>query len=227
MHSLFAFIDWEKLQLVLVCAITMRWRLLQIGKPHHFTSMQTASLSFECCSFKKKIKKKTCHILKGPLWIMPLLIWMSLYPSWQLGYHVSCCSIWSDFGSGSDCLSHPPQISVDPNVWVLKSTTCFLMRCQGDTLQEQRTGGRQPWPRCRGESLLLHWFFFFFSLGFLQKQMLRERENTSMFFCFFYTCMLWGKIMKYRERVSPLWLRRGSLQESILFNLTFMAASEW
>lgn len=86
---------------------------------------------------------------------------MSLYPSWQPGYHVSCCSIWSDFGSGSDCLSHPPQISVDPNVWVLKSTTCFLMRCQGDTLQEQRTRGREPRPRCRGERLLLHWFFFF------------------------------------------------------------------
>lgn len=28
---------------------------------------------------------------------------MSLYPSWQPGYRVSC-----DFGSGSDCLSHPP-----------------------------------------------------------------------------------------------------------------------
>lgn len=68
---------------------------------------------------------------------------MSPYPSWQPGYRVSCCSIWSDFGSGSYCLSHPPfQISVDPNVWVLESTTCFLVRCQGNTLQEQRTRGR-------------------------------------------------------------------------------------
>ena len=102
---------------------------------------------------------------------------MSLYPSWQPGYHVSCCSIWSDFGSGSDCLSHPSQISVDPNVWVLKSTTCFLMRCQGDTLQEQRTRGRERRPRCRGERLLLHWCFFFF---FLQKQMLRERKHLAL-----------------------------------------------
>ena len=99
---------------------------------------------------------------------------MSLYPSWQPGYHVSCCSIWSDFGSGSDCLSHPSQISVDPNVWVLKSTTCFLMRCQGDTLQEQRTRGRERRPRCRGERLLLHWCFFFFSF----KSRCCERENT-------------------------------------------------
>lgn len=51
--------------------------------------------------------------------------------------------------------THPPppttpQISVDPNVWVFKSTTCFLMRCQGDTLQEQRTRGREPRLRCWG-----------------------------------------------------------------------------
>lgn len=89
---------------------------------------------------------------------MPLLIWMSLCPSWQPGDHVSCCSIWSDFGSGSGCLSHPPpQISVDPNVWVLKSATCFLVRCQGDTVQEQRTGERQSGPTCWGERLFLHW----------------------------------------------------------------------
>lgn len=69
---------------------------------------------------------------------------------------------------------------------------------------------------------------FFFSLSFLQKQMLRERERKHfhVFSLFIYTCMLRGKIMKYREHVSPLWLTRGSLQESILFNLTFMAASE-
>lgn len=44
-----------------------------------------------------------------------------------------------------------PQINVDPRVWVLKSTTCFLMRCQGDTQPEQRTC-RPVLPRCRGES---------------------------------------------------------------------------
>lgn len=39
-------------------------------------------------------------------------------------------------------ITPPFQISVDPNVWVLESTTCFLVRCQGNTLQEQRTRGR-------------------------------------------------------------------------------------
>lgn len=105
---------------------------------------------------------------------------MSPYPSWQPGYRVSCCSIWSDFGSGSYCLSHPPfQISVDPNVWVLESTTCFLMRCQGNTLQEQRTRGRgataEVQMRATSPALI------FFPLSVLQKQM--QWEKTWLRIC--------------------------------------------
>lgn len=88
---------------------------------------------------------------------------MSPYPSWQPGYRVSCCSIWSDFGSGSYCLSHPPlQISVDPNVWVLRSTTCFLVRCQGNTLQEQRTRGRGATAEVQTRETSPALIFFFF-----------------------------------------------------------------
>ena len=136
---------------------------------------------------------------------------MSLYPSWQPGYHVSCCSIWSDFGSGSDCLSHPSQISVDPNVWVLKSTTCFLMRCQGDTLQEQRTRGRERRPRCRGERLLLHWCFFFSSKADAAREKtlgIGFTANTSMSFPPI-------SILFQAEKKETV-----SLRESILFNWT-------
>lgn len=168
---------------------------------------------------------------------------MSPYPSWQPGYCVSCCSIWSDFGSGSYCLSHPPfQISVDPNVWVLESTTCFLVRCQGNTLQEQRTRGRGATAEVQMRATSPALIFFFLQAFFKSRcsernlnlqerkaprlyQYVQEKEsNTSKHIGRRKKTKKGRKktdsSLEYRKHVFPLQLAltRCSLHESMLFN---------
>lgn len=164
------------------------------------TSWQTTSFSSDCCSFFfffVKEKKNLPHSKRAPVNHPSLNLNESLS---LLATGLPCLVLvhlkW--FWLGFRLFITSPQISVDPHVWVLKSTTCFLMRCQGDTQQEQRTGGRPPQPRCRGEPSPALIFFFF--LSFLQKQTLPERKlffcccffltNTS---CLFYICLLWKK----------------------------------
>lgn len=86
---------------------------------------------------------------------------MSPYPSWQPGYRVSCCSIWSDFGSGSYCLSHPPSrlvLTLMSESWrapLVSSCVAKAIPCKSKGQE-----GGEPRLRCRWERLLLHWFFF-------------------------------------------------------------------
>lgn len=86
---------------------------------------------------------------------------MSPYPSWQPGYRVSCCSIWSDFGSGSYCLSHPPSrlvLTLMSESWrapLVSSCVAKAIPCKSKGQE-----GGEPRLRCRWERLLLNWFFF-------------------------------------------------------------------
>ena len=137
----------------------LRRMLTQIDEPHCANIILTISPVFFRVFLRKK--EKPCHIFKGPLWFMPLLIQMSLHPSWQQATMSRVALFEVILSQPAPPL--PSKISIDPNVWVLKSTTCFLMRCQGDTPQEQRTKGREPQTRCGGERLLLHWFIFSFA----------------------------------------------------------------
>lgn len=100
------------------------------------------------CSLKKKETKKTLllHLKRASL-NHASLNWngsLSLY--WQPGYHVSCCSIWSDFGSSSDCLSHPPRLvlTLMSESWrapLVSSCVAKAISCKSKGQEGGRHGG--------------------------------------------------------------------------------------
>lgn len=168
---------------------------------------------------------------------------MSPYPSWQPGYRVSCCSIWSDFGSGSYCLSHPPSrlvLTLMSESWrapLVSSCVAKAIPCKSKGQE-----GGEPRLRCRWERLLLHWFFFSSKRSskadavreiwickngkrHVFTNMSKKRKATRQ------NILAGGKKLKkrekktdssleYRKHVFPLQLAltRCSLHESMLFN---------
>lgn len=104
---------------------------------------------------------------------MSLLIEMGLYPYWQPGDHVSCCSIWSDFGSSSDCLSHPPRLvlTLMSESWrapLVSSCVAKAIPCKS---KGQEGGSHSGGAEDRGFSCI----DFFPLLNILQKQILQNK----------------------------------------------------
>lgn len=121
----------------------------------------------------------------------------------QLGYCVWCWSIWSDFGTGSDCLSPPPRLVL---TLVSESWRAPLVSsCVAREIHSQsrgQEGGHPVLPRCQGESSPTIDFFSLFPLRFLQMLLWRKLffslTNTKYIFSTSVCCRT-GKNRKQTE----------------------------
>lgn len=83
---------------------------------------------------------------------------MSLCASRRLGDRVWCWSIWSDFGMGSDCLSHPPRLALTlvPESW----RAPLVSSCVAREIHRQSKGqeGGHGAAEVPGRGFSNHWF---------------------------------------------------------------------